>query len=230
MKTVAIVIENNSISENGFSKLIKSSERIKNEFSISRFKAVEPDGLRDKMIFCGISWRYPWEGQVLDIETGLLKTAYETGDRQAKIACAVSHYELWKMCAQDNEPYLILEHDAEFIQKIDFDPSETSLNIIGINNPFKATRKATLFYEQVNKNPNQFQIAPTIDDIRVPQGIAGNSAYIIKPEGANTLIDLVKKHGLWPNDAIMCKQLVPKLGVTRKFYTKVQGLPSTTVL
>jgi len=56
------------------------------------------------------------------------------------------------------------------------------------------------------------------------------SAYIIKPAGAKKLIELVKQYGLWPNDAIMCRQLVPRLGVTRKFYTNIQGLKSTTSL
>jgi len=35
---------------------------------------------------------------------------------------------------------------------------------------------------------------------------------------------------LWPNDAIMCKQLIRGLGVSRKFYTHIQNLKSTTTL
>ena len=73
-------------------------------------------------------------------------------------------------------------------------------------------------------------VFPTIDDISVPQGLAGNSAYIIKPAGAKQMIELVDEYGLWPNDAIMCKQLVKGLGVTKKFYTKVQRTRSTTTL
>ena len=75
-----------------------------------------------------------------------------------------------------------------------------------------------------------FQRAPTIDDITVPQGLAGNSAYIIKPQGAKHMLNLVKEYGLWPNDALMCKQLVPNLYVTRKFFTTVQHTRSTTTL
>ena len=75
-----------------------------------------------------------------------------------------------------------------------------------------------------------FQPVPTIDEFNVPQGLAGNSAYIIKPAGANTMLKLSKEHGMWPNDALMCKQLVPNLGVTRSFYTRIQGLRSTTTL
>ena len=73
-----------------------------------------------------------------------------------------------------------------------------------------------------------FQPAPYIDDLKVPQGLAGNSAYIIKPSGAIKMLKLVEEYGLWPNDAIMCKQLIPNLYVTRKFYTTIQNLKSTT--
>jgi GR25 family glycosyltransferase involved in LPS biosynthesis len=69
---------------------------------------------------------------------------------------------------------------------------------------------------------------PTIDEFNIPQGLAGNSAYIIKPEGAKNLIEASREHGLWPNDALMCKQIIPNMGVTKTYFTRVQGLPSTT--
>ena len=78
------------------------------------------------------------------------------------------------------------------------------------------------------KNKKEIQPVPTIDEFNIPQGLAGNSAYIIKPSGAEKMIELVFKYGLWPNDALMCKQLVDKIGVTKTFYTRVQGLTSTT--
>ena len=64
----------------------------------------------------------------------------------------------------------------------------------------------------------------------MPQGLAGNSAYIIKPYFAEKLLNKLKEKGAWPNDALMCKQIIPTLGVTRNFYTRVQGLRSTTTL
>ena len=69
-----------------------------------------------------------------------------------------------------------------------------------------------------------------IDEGHVPQGLAGNSAYIMKPSGAKKMLDLVAQFGLWPNDAIMCRQLIPTLGVSKTSFTGVQGLPSTTTL
>ena len=46
----------------------------------------------------------------------------------------------------------------------------------------------------------------------------------IKPDGAKKLLDAVLYYGLWPNDCIMCKQLITRMGVTRQFYTKVQKM------
>ena len=85
-------------------------------------------------------------------------------------------------------------------------------------------------YSTIMNNKQWVQLVPKIDHYDIPQGLAGNSAYIIKPSGASRMLELVKQHGLWPNDALMCRQLVPRLGVTKKFYTKVQGLRSTTTL
>ena len=69
---------------------------------------------------------------------------------------------------------------------------------------------------------------PWIDEKNIPQGLAGNSAYILKPEGAEALISAAYRYGLWPNDALMCKQLIRNLGVTRTFYTGLQKTLSTT--
>ena len=63
----------------------------------------------------------------------------------------------------------------------------------------------------------------------MPQGLAGNSAYIIKPAFAKKLIDKLKEKGGWPNDSLMCKQFFPdQLKVVYPYFTKVQGIQSTT--
>lgn len=230
MKHYAIVIKGSEVSEHGFKILSQSSMKVKNDFTVERFDAVTPDQTDDLLLKYDIQWNYPWQGEVIDFASGLTKKAYQTVYPKARIAAALSHYTLWNECAVSGEPFLILEHDACFVNKIDFMPTETSYHIIGINNPLGATRKSRVFHEIVLKNMNKFQPAPTIDEPNVPQGLAGNSAYIITPKGAAQLMALVYRLGMWPNDAIMCKQLMPKLGVTRKYYTRVQGLPSTTTL
>ena len=230
MKAHAIVIKDNQISEYGFDRLLKSSFKVKNKFIINKFEAVTPDYVDDTLKEHNIEWNYPWVGKVSCFKTGLLKSAYQTENPKARIACALSHYLLWKRCISLNEPILILEHDSVFTYQLELDTDRLNMFILGINNPLGATRKSREYYTSIVDNQKIIQPVPRIDNFNIPQGLAGNSAYIIKPQGAERLIKLVKEFGLWPNDALMCYQLVPKLGVTRKFYTTVQGLKSTTTL
>lgn len=225
----AIVIKDNEISETAFERLQKSTS-----VQINKFDAITPVDVQETMSILGLRWNYPWINSELDFGSGLLKTPYATQNKLTKIACALSHYCLWKKCAELNENFLILEHDAIFINEIDFDPDDLSFkayarfDIIGINDPRGATRKSGMFHEIVQKNEAKYQRPPVIDDLKIPQGIAGNSAYIMRPAGAKHMLSLVDQYGLWHNDAIMCRQLVPRLGVSRKYYTRVQGTRSTS--
>lgn len=230
MKAYAIVIKGNNLSEAAFKTLDESSVRVGNNFPINRFEAVTPDYVDETIKEHGVRWNYPWVGKEQCLQTGLLKAAYKTDNPKARVACALSHYLLWKRCEETDEPLMILEHDAKFVEKIDFDINDSKMYIIGINNPLGATRRAREFYTTIINNKPWIQLVPKIDHYDIPQGLAGNSAYIIKPEGASRMLKLVREHGLWPNDALMCRQLVPRLGVTKKFYTQVQGTRSTTSL
>lgn len=230
MKAIVIVIDNHGISEFGYERLIESSFRVGNTFEIERFSAITPRNLPK-----AINWNYPVEGSVYDLASGLKKTAYR-GALVTRQACAMSHLTLWRRCADGDEPFMILEHDAAFVRCAnELLTANLRYPIVGINNPLKATRRSQVFYDEVVKLAPTNEVvveAPWVDPDRlVPQGLAGNSAYIITPQGAEALVQLVNRYGLWPNDAIMCKQLLPnQLGVTTKFYTVVQNLQSTTTV
>lgn len=230
MIAYSIVINGNETSEAGYTNLVESSKRVGNKFPILKFEAITPEYVDRTMQSFKIKWNYPWEGQVSDFETGLVKSAYQTANPNARIACGLSHYSLWKQTINLSEPVLVLEHDACFVNQVDFDITKTGFDILGINNPLGCTRKSQTYYDEILKNQRPYQLVPVIDEPTIPQGLAGNSAYIITPSGAEQLISLVRQYGLWPNDAIMCRQLVRKLGVTRKFYTNRQNLRSTTTL
>jgi len=229
MQAYAIVIKDNEISQAGYNNLVESFWNVGNEFPLIMFEAITPDNVEKEMRDNDLQWNYPWEGSVIDFSTGLTKSAYVTANRKARMACFMSHFTLWQKCFETREPMIILEHDSIFLHKIDFHPDDTGFNIVGLNNPLGATRRAKQYYDAILKNKQPFQLTPYIDeDMKVPQGLAGNSAYLMKPEGAEKMISLVYKYGMWPNDAIMCRQLVNGLGVSRKFYTRIQGLKSTT--
>lgn len=231
MKAYAIVINKHTVSENGFHELQVSSKGVGNDFTIERFNAIEPPQVNALMKQKKLQWNYPDKGSVLDPWSELRKTAYGGKDPLRRVACSLSHFLLWEKCVESNEPILVLEHDAIFVRKPDIDSLvESQYGVIGINSPTNATFSANRFDEMVQQGKENIQPVPMIASKEVPQGLAGNSAYIIKPFAAKHLIELCYKYGLWPNDAIMCQQLCEFLGVTKTYYTRVQGLRSTTTL
>ena len=229
-----ITMTNNEVSLGAFTKLQDSSYRVGNDFRPEIFEATIAENAEDHLSKLLLEWNYPWEGVVTDLKTGLKKSAYPTQNRLNRIACAISHYRLWAVCVKTNKPMLIMEHDAIFIQRLRYDNllEDNHYNIIGINNPIGNTRKSHEFHkilqQSVDRENTGIVPVPTIDNFDIPQGLAGNSAYIIKPKGARMCIKAASEHGLWPNDALMCKQLIPHMGVTKAYYTNTQRVVSTT--
>tara|TARA_B100000767_G_C19543049_1_gene441613 strand:- start:290 stop:673 length:384 start_codon:yes stop_codon:yes gene_type:complete len=126
---------------------------------------------------------------------------------------------------------LIFEHDAIFTTNLNVDKYlNKGYNIIGVNSPLGATRKSQQFHDVIQNRKELVQPVPQIDGFAVPQGIAGNSAYILTPDGADDLLRACYQYGLWPNDAIMCRQMIKNIGVTKKYYTTIQRTRSTTTL
>jgi len=232
MKAFAIVVPSNNISMSGFNELNESYKKYGHAEGLEMHEAIE---LHKVEGFCGgngLVWNYPLEGQISDIKSGLIKSAYQTADLRKRMSCFLSHWYLWQKCKTLDETILILEHDSRFIKKLPADSTFARANydIIGINDPSMATRKSKVYHDKILERSEFFQPVPRIDEFNIPQGLAGNSAYVIKPEGAKLMIELTQEYGMWPNDALMCYQLVPRLGVTRNFYTRIQGLRSTTTL
>jgi GR25 family glycosyltransferase involved in LPS biosynthesis len=224
MKSYIITLKNNELSIDAALRCKQSSNLV-----VQQFQAVTPRDVPAMMMDEKLIWTYPWDEQKHDFASGLVLSPYRTQQKAARIACFLSHYQLWKESLKTDEPILILEHDAIFIHDLDPQPIlDSKYDIVGINDPRGATRKSGEYHRIIQQNPKEIQPVPRIDDMLVPQGLAGNSAYIIKPNGAKRLIELVKEFGAWPNDAIMCYQLVKNLGVTKTYYTKVQGTRSTT--
>lgn len=185
----------------------------------------------------------------IDFSTGIYKRAYAAADWRRVAACSVSHMRLWQHCIDINEPILILEHDSIFVRKFKYktialcgkrelsirdkeqkQTGEWSGGICGINSPFGTTRKAAVFNAKISASEG-IHTVPYVDDpgdIPLPNGLPGNSAYIIKPWAAKKLLDKTLEIGIWPNDALMCRQFFPWLQHYYPYFTQVQGTPSTT--
>lgn len=209
----------------------KLEDSLPSNVKLIEFDAIKPTAVKRLMNQHNVHWNYPWNGEHHDIASGLIKKAYPTKVANKRIACFLSHYLLWQRCVKYDEPMIIHEHDAIYFnsEPLPIEDFEKSYyDIIGLNDPRNATRLAVVYDRVVQESEGDIVRAPAIDQEMIPQGIAGNSSYYIKPRGAREMVSLTSQYGAWPNDALMCRQLVSKLGQTKKYYTYVQGLESST--
>ena len=109
-----------------------------------------------------------------------------------------------------------------------FTPFDFEGGCLGLNDPAKATPKAELFHDTLKNLGEGVHDAPWVMKKEIPQGMAGNSTFIIKPWAAKEIIKAQDEIGWWPNDAIMCKQLCPWIRCYKPYLTKCQGIKSTT--
>jgi len=181
------------------------------------YPAISANEARDMLERLELQWTWGRGG------AGMVHHSYG-GNDDARIGCALSHLMLWCVCYALQEPIMVLEHDAVFVRE--FEPFEFD-SICMINDPKKATPRWEYWRKKmISRGPGVWQKTVIFPDER-PDGLAGNSAYVIKPHAALSLVELVRKHGLWPNDAIMCRQLIPELQEHYPFITEVQAERST---
>jgi GR25 family glycosyltransferase involved in LPS biosynthesis len=217
MKAYIISIPGHDDSQRHADACIRSIIDTESEIDVEKFTAIVPETMWN------VNWKWPYTKKTICPTTGMTLKAYKTYDMTKRIAAAGSHYALWQECVRVNEPIMILEHDAIFVRQ--FKPFEFEGGAISINNPDHATFNWKLYNELDNSGEQE---VPWVADKSIPQGLPGHSAYIIKPEAAKEIIQLQEVIGWWPNDAIMCKQLCPWLRSYKPYFTKVQGIKSTT--
>ena len=226
MKCFLIYDEKNPVSVAAANQCKQSTK-----LDIEMFQQTSPDTLKEHLVgLPPMSWTYPLNDQFgIDRETGMILRPYKTNSMAKKFACTVSHARLWKKCIELREEIMILEHDAIFTRE--FDNLDWEGGALGLNDPRGSTHSSQYYHEQVSALKTVKEAPWVARELDLPQGLAGNSAYIIRPHFAQKLLDKLKQVGAWPNDAIMCKQFFPgELKVVCPYYTKVQGIQSTTVL
>jgi len=223
MRARCIVIKGDRQSEEGFGRLLTSHEAVGNQFPLEAIDATTPREVAERLAAYKIRWNYPDGG--LDHFQGLKRHAYKTSNPEARKACFLSHYRLW-VYAQA-EPILILEDDALFVRKLDYKPlMKSTFGAIGVNDPRGATRRPARYHAGLQARTEEIGEVPWIDEEDIPQGLAGASAYLMKPWAATQALYLAELHGAWPNDALLCRQLAPWIGCTKTYYTTIQRTPS----
>lgn len=187
--------------------------------------------------------RYTWpitpEQNRLDLKTGLYLKAYKAANVEKVAACTISHLRAWLYALEHNKDVLVLEHDALFIRSFKFEElykKNNKFGVIALNSPYNATRRAVVYDTdlKVQYDNDPFKLAYNVPEVNLstdpslPQGLPGNSAYIVQPWAAEQLIDKVAEVGIWPNDALICREFFPWIKSIYPYVTKVQGTPSTT--
>ena len=230
MKAYIIGDRDNPVSVKGMNGCASSMAQLKQDFTISLVQQTSPKTLdNDLNPFPGLKWNFPINAESWVDKSGMVLQGYRTNNVDKVFACLISHARLWLRCIKLNEPIMILEHDAVFTRK--FDPDfEWEGGVLGLNDPRGATFNSPQYHVHVASKGHGVHKAPYVADISRPQGLPGNSAYIIKPFAAKQLLEKLKETGGWPNDALMCNQHFDWIKVLYPYATRLQGVRSTTTL
>lgn len=230
MKALVITLASNEYSNVVADRCVQTAAQV--GVQVEKFYGVEKEQAIATMEKYGLSWTWAIDNTHARTcpVTGLYQFPYTTSDFRAKVGCSMSHYLAWIKCVESKEPLLILEHDAVFIRPL---PDIQFNGICQINDPAGATRKGTWWSQQMKARGGEGTFEKTWittkNERHIPDGLAGNSAYLIKPWAAQELINKYHELGVWPNDAMMCKQLFPYLEEYYPFVVETRQEKSTTV-
>lgn len=222
-KAYVITLKGHEYSEASAKRCIESAAQFGIE--VQKYPAIDQTKAEQYMINHGLKWTWAKNNTAIDHcpLTGLRQHPY--GKLAAKIGCSMSHFLLWQKCFFNNETLLILEHDAVFLRPL---PDIDFHGICMINDPRGATPHSEMWADRmIKRGPGVFRKTKIMQFMQ-PDGLAGNSAYLIKPWAAELLILAFRNYGVWPNDATMCIQLLPFLQELYPFVTRVEQTQSTT--
>lgn len=165
-------------------------------------------------------------------KTGIKRAKKFKKERPGVLGCFFSHYYLWQTCVEINEPVIVLEHDGYFIRKLPADILERFDDVLKLDNcdPYASTY-------------NQDVESSASDDVRVVKYInqkskktstksfsgsgnyfRGAYSYIIKPQGAQKIIEFIAEHGHLPADqqigdtVVDTRVVIPTIARLHPFY------------
>ncbi len=96
----------------------------------------------------------------------------------AQCSCLLSHYSLWQKAIDLNEPVLVLEHDAVFVDKL---PDLKDYLLVNLAKPS---------YGRYHHPKNGLHTFPN-------PHLKGAHGYAISPNGAKRIMDTINKNGIW---------------------------------
>ena len=145
------------------------------------------------------------------------------GYLSSEIATFFSHYDLWTKCINQNEPILILEHDAHFTSKTninEYDGFDGDILNLGFPSWGSIDRPDKKIESQWNKKPSGIllrekcegkhnQMKPWLDGFCHcdTSFLYGAQSYIVTPNGAKKLLNDVP-NGILPADIFIRQEIV----------------------
>lgn len=177
MKAYVITIQDHEQSMQAARRCIQSAKKF--NIDVNMFPGYTPESDPEKI------------AHRKGIPTEKFKEIYSRYDRC--LAAFLSHHQLWESCIDSNEDFLILEHDAVFVNSI---PAIIKNPIVSLGKPS---------YGKYN-TPRILGEGPLVSKRYFP----GAHAYYITPAGALDLVNKAKKHA-GPTDIFINLDIFPYL-------------------
>jgi len=228
VKVRVITIPGHTYSEASTASCVQSG--LDHGIEVAVFDAVTPDTVDAEMAHHRLQWTWANHNRSRSrcSISGLDHFPYRTQDIRRKMACAMSHFLLWRECAAQDDVYLILEHDARFVRPM---PDIEFHGACQINDPRRGGYRGAWHSDIMSQRGTEgvHPLTPKRPShSRIPDGFSGHSAYLVKPWAAQAFVNAYHTLGVWPNDATVCLQLFPWLEEYYPFITVVDQQESTT--
>lgn len=129
-------------------------------------------------------------------------------DKLGVKGCLLSHFYLWKLCVELNEPFFIFEHDSVMINHLPENVLDCFEDFLNLDFNRKVYRKNLKEYNDKLDNLINPKITVVKMEIKLGAGfkfinrnhIVGAHGYIIKPSGAKKIIEGLLLDGAIPAD------------------------------
>lgn len=138
-------------------------------------------------------------------KTGLRRKKKFKKNKLGVVGCFFSHYYLWKKCVEENENFLILEHDGYLIKELPKNIHEQFTDVLKLDrlDPYKSSYNSSIEKEKTLDIKVEDYYNPSAKNpVKIGTGnyMKGAYSYIIKPKAAKLLIDWVHEFGFMPAD------------------------------
>ena len=123
--------------------------------------------------------------------------------------CFLAHFQLWQKCLELDQPIVICEHDGVFLRSL---PN----NILDFNHVLRldSFKHWQEDYEDNIKTSTNSKVQITTLPTEFITHYVGYYGYVIKPEGALTLINHAQQVGVMPVDQFIDNRIVDIKSVT----------------